>query len=336
MSGAESGDPVDSPTEREQVGAEAAAPHDRPLRVLQLVTTRRPFFEQQVEALEEQGVDCTTVTVPAPEEGGRSAVEYLRFQMRVLRRVLFGEYDVIHANYGLIGPLALVQPSRPVVLTLWGSDAMGADWLVRLSKVAARHSDAVIVPSEPVGELFDCPHRLIPFGVDMDVFRPMSRADCRRALDWPDEPTVLFPYPPSREVKNYPLAEEVVESLSRDRGEDVTLRTMSGVPHKRVPIYMNAADAVVVTSHRESGPMVVKEAAACNVPVVSADVGFASQVLDGVDNSYVCSETGEFVDALSSVLDSDGRSNGRRRIDALGLERMAEDIIDVYGDVIDR
>ncbi len=304
------------------------------VRVLQLATSPRSFFEQQVETLEAQGVECTTLTVPRAADGSRSPKEYLRYEARVLEAVATEEFDLVHANYGLTAPFAFAQPVRPVVLTLWGSDVMGeAGWLKAISRAAATRSDAVIAPSEPVARGVDVPTNRIPFGVDTDRFRPVDRDAARAELGWEtDGPVVLFPYPPSREVKNYPLAESVVESLP----VAADLRTMSGVPHERVPLYMNASDAVLVTSKRESGPMVVKEAAACNVPVVASDVGFVREVLSDVSRSHVCETEAEFVDALASVLRDGRRADGRDRIDGLGLERMGERIREVYAAVLDR
>ena len=306
------------------------------MRVLQLATSPRSFFEQQVETLESQGVECTTLTVPRAADGSRSAREYLRYEARVLQAVAAEEFDLVHANYGLVAPFAFAQPVRPVVLTLWGSDVMGeAGWLKALSRAAASRSDAVIAPSRPVERAVDVPTTRVPFGVDTDRFRPVDRDAARAELGWEtDGRVVLFPYPPSREVKNYPLAEAVVSSLPSDAAAE--LRIMSGVPHERVPLYMNASDAVLVTSRRESGPMVVKEAAACNVPVVASDVGFVREVLADVAQSHVCETEAEFVDALTAVLRDGGRADGRGRVDGLGLARMGERLREVYAEVVDR
>jgi len=303
------------------------------IRTLQLVTTPRPFFRQQVEVLKSRGISSTTVSVPRPVEGSRSPRDYANFYRSVLRHVATGRFDLVHANYGLVAPFALAQPVRPVVLTLWGSDVMSdADWLTRLSAAAARRSDAVVAPSVAIADRLDCDHEVVPFGVDTERFRPMDRTEARRELGWdPDARIVLFPYDPERAVKNYPLAERVVDGLP----VDAELKVMSGVPYEAVPAYMNASDAVLVTSRRESGPMVVKEAAACAVPVVSTDVGFARAVLDGVAHSHVCSSEHDLVAGLTEAVSTDERADGRDRIDALGLDAMGERLHAVYEDALD-
>lgn len=298
-----------------------------PSRVLQLVTTPRSFFDQQVRVLEERGVRCTVVEVPRTENG-RGPGEFARFYRRVLGEALLGNYDLVHANYGLVGPIALAQPVRPVVLSIWGSEVMGysnrLDWATRF---AARHSDAVIAPTEVVSRELDVPHTIIPFGVDTDLFRPIDRDEAREYLGWdPDERIVLFPYDPGRAVKNYPLAERVIERLSTT----AELRTVSGLAYEEMPYVMNASDALLVTSERESGPMVVKEAAACNLPIVSTDVGFVSDVLEGVSNCFVGGSTGVLARHLDSVLERGQRADGRDVIDELSLDEMADRLLTLY------
>ena len=300
------------------------------LRVLQLATSDRAFFRQQVEALEARGVECVVVTVPNAG-ASRGLREYLSFSLRTLGYGL-DDFDVVHANYGLTAPFAFAQPTRPVVLTLWGSDLMGSGWLPRVSRAAARRADAVVAPWETLSRELSgvSDHEVIPFGVDTDLFRPIDRAEARERVGWPaDERIVLFPYDPSRPVKDYPLAERTVSRLSTD----AELRVVNGVPYAEMPCYVNASDAVLVTSERESGPMVVREAAACNVPVVSTDVGAAADVLAGVANSRVAADEAGLAGALEAVLAGDGRSDGRTAVDDLGVDRMGERLYGLYDEV---
>lgn len=299
----------------------------KPINVLQLVTTPRSFFDQQVRVLEERGVRSTIIEVPRPENG-RGVGEFARFYRRVLQEAMSGKYDLVHANYGLIGPFALAQPIRPIVLSIWGSEVMGySRRLDRITRFAARHSDAVIAPSKAVSDELHAPHTVIPFGVDTDLFRPMERSKAREYLGWDtDARIVLFPYDPERPVKNYSLAEEVVESAS----VAAELRTVSGLAYEEMPYVMNASDALLVTSERESGPMVVKEAAACNLPVVSTDVGFVCEFLRDVSNCYIERTPDALVRALESVLKTDVESDGRTVIDELGLDAMGDRLLTLY------
>jgi glycosyltransferase involved in cell wall biosynthesis len=310
---------------------------DVDLRVLQLATSRRSYFQNQVQELEARGVECETLVVPRPreQEKGRGPREYLSFYLQTLGRGL-EDFDLIHVNYGLIGPLALAQPTRPVVTTLWGSDVMGPGWLRRVSQFTARRSDAVISPSKSISDQLDVPHEYIPFGIDTDLFRPTNRDTAREKVGWPtdtDERIILFPYDPERPVKNYALAERVVSRVPH-----ATLKTVSGVPYEDMPDYMSASDALLVTSEHESGPMAVCEAISCNLPVVSRDVGFVTDVLDGVDQSAIADTEAELVSSLVDVLGEEAepgeRSNGRSVADRYSLDTLGRELVHVYQKVL--
>ncbi|MDG5776935.1 glycosyltransferase family 4 protein [Haloarculaceae archaeon H-GB2-1] len=303
------------------------------MRTLQLVTTaERSFFQQQVESLRARGIDCTVLEVPGTHDADapRTPSDYARYLRSVLGRSL-DDFDVVHANYGLVAPFALAQPTRPVVVTFWGTDLMGSPWLRRLGNACARFVDRVVLPSSAMGEYLQRDYDRIPFGVDVETFRPIPKARARREVGWSqDRPIVLFPYDTERPEKDYPRARRVVDRLDAD----VDLRAISGVDHADVPLYMNASDAVLVTSRRESGPMVVKEAVACNVPVVSTDVGFVRETLEPVSCSAVCRTDAELADALAQVLRMNDRPNGREVLSGLDPDSLGEQLEAVYTDLL--
>jgi len=124
-----------------------------------------------------------------------------------------------------------------------------------LSKACAAHADAVVVMSDEMAAELDRPCDVIPHGIDLDRFTPQPTADARRDLEWEEDAHhVLFPYPPERGVKNYGRAARIVEIVSQRFDDPVRLQTVTGVPHKRMPTYMNAADALLLTSNREGSP----------------------------------------------------------------------------------
>lgn len=297
------------------------------------------FYKQQIATMERQGVECTTLVVPGEHKAGetvesRSVTDYLKFYPQVLAHS-FGDYDLIHANYGLTAPIALAQPNLPVVLSLWGTDLYGKYGAV--SRWCARRSDAVIVMSEDMREDLGQDCHVIPHGIDMERFAPAPQADAQAEVGWdPDKRHVLFPYPTSRDVKNFPLAERVVERASTEFAEGVELHSVYGVPHEGVSTYMNAADALLLTSKREGSPNSVKEALACDLPVVATDVGDVSDRLAGVHPSAVGQTEDELVDGLVSVLRAGKPSNGRESVRELGLDRMGERIAAIYADVAGR
>ncbi|KAB1185117.1 MULTISPECIES: glycosyltransferase family 4 protein [Haloferax] len=303
------------------------------IHTLQLVTTRRPFFEQQVAALEQHDVHCDVVTVPKPPSGVRSLRDYMRFYGRVLREALDGPYDIVHANYGLTAPAAIAQPTRPIVLSLWGSDVWGkygyvSDW-------CSREFDAVIVMSEQMADELETESVVIPHGVDMDLFEPLPQDEAQAELGWDDQQQhILFPYSTTREVKDFPRATRIVEAAQERLGRPLTLQTVSGEPHERIPVYMSAADAMILTSRWEGSPNAVKEALACNLPVVSTDVGDVREYLHERSGSFVGRSDEELVTALCEVLERRERPNSRDAMAQYSLDQMAKDIVSVYRQVL--
>ncbi|APE95109.1 glycosyltransferase [Halodesulfurarchaeum formicicum] len=309
------------------------------MNVLNLVTNPdAQFFEQQVETLAGLGVSSDVVAVPGDRRTTddtaepRSVLDWLQFYPQVLRASR-GDYDVVHANYGLTAPAALAQPRRPVVLSLWGSDLLGSvGWVSRL---CARAADAVIVMSEEMAAALDpIDSHVIPHGVDMERFQPLSRRVARDRVGWDgDAAQVLFPYAERRAVKDYPRAEAVVAAAREQFDGDIELRTLHGVAHDRMPLYMNAADALLLTSKSEGSPNSVKEAMACNCPVVATAVGDVPALLSDVTASHVCRTDEELVAGLIDVLERGERSDGRAHVEPYGLDRMGKRILDVYESV---
>lgn len=309
---------------------------DFDLRVLHLVTAEEIFFKQQIETLEQKGIDCTVLVVPGSEQidgdmaSKRGIKEYIQYIPQVRRELRHGEYDLIHANYGLTAPYAVTQFRLPVVLTLWGSDVVGFDGLV--TKACAWRADAVTVRSKEMRELLGrADAHIVPSGIDMKKFQPIDRTVARERVGWDVDGThVLFPYSPEYERKNYPLAQRVVADVEAELGREITLQTISGVDHSEVPYYMNAADCVLLTSDHEGSPNTVKEAMACNVSVVSTDVGDVRERLDGVSPGGVGSDVRELGELLFVVLGGECRSNGREAVSEVSWDRIGDRIRDIY------
>lgn len=304
------------------------------MHVLNLVTNEESTcYRQQMTTLESMGVTCTTLSVPGysewSEEGRhhREIADYLRFVPTVFRRS-FGDYDLIHVNYGLTGPAALAQPNLPVVLGLWGSDLYGK--FGAIGRLSAHFSDEVVVMSERMAQDLGQDCHVIPHGVNLDRFAPQPQDEARAQLGWDDRRHVLFPYPPTREVKDFPRAQRIVDTVGEQLDDDVELHSTTGVPHDQMSVRMNAADAMLLTSTHEGSPNATKEALACNLPIVSVDVGDVDEQVAGVSHSHVCQTDRDLVASLTDVLRAGERSDGRERAREYGLERTGTQLISVY------
>jgi len=298
------------------------------------------FVKSQVDSLVAAGVQTTLYEI----EGWRGSAAYLKAVHRLPRLARSCGADLVHAHYGLSG-VAAMGVKLPLVVSFCGDDLLGRPGpdggltlksraLARLSARAAYRADGVIVKSEEMRRVIArVPDvQVIPNGVDLSRFRRQPRQAARAALGWPPAGQVLlFPANPEEPRKNFALA-QAVERRLRQRGMDVRLETMYGKPQSLIVQAMNAADVLLLPSFHEGSPNAVKEAMACDLPVVAAPVGDVEERLRDCWPSAVAERTEEaFCEATARVLGAGRRSNGRALIQKdLSLEAVAKRIIEVY------
>jgi len=151
-----------------------------------------------------------------------------------------------------------------------------------------------------------------------------------------DKYLILFPFDPARPVKRYDLAKAAVEQLAQ-AGVDVSLVTVCNVENREMPWYYSAADAMVLCSDREGSPTAVKEALACNLPVVATDVGDVKEILRGVEGTRICKqEVSEIARNLREVagLSRSGTFEGRAAMVRYDQADTLQKVIGVYEDVL--
>lgn len=307
------------------------------------------FIAAQVESLRDAGVEIDVLHIDRSE--GRSV--YRGVGRRVSDMASELRPDLVHVMYGGVMADAVTRTVRdcPVIVSFCGTDLLGGTngtvvERVRLrygvagSRRAARLADGIIVKSRNLLDVLPGgvePSRvwIVPNGVDFARFRPLDRADARRRLGWAaDRRHVLFPAQTKRTEKRYWLAQAAVDVLKRS-GTPVELHPFEGVPHADVPYWLNAADVVVLTSTHEGSPNVVKEALACNVAVVSVDVGDVRERLAGIDGCFLADPAPEdLARKLERALARHGRIDARDRIADLALERVAGRVRDIYEHVL--
>lgn len=210
--------------------------------------------------------------------------------------------------------------------------------VVHLSRWIARCVDASIVKSPEMRAIVPARNVfVIPNGVDFNLFRPMARAEARAALGWrQDGYYVLFGNDPAIPRKGFALAQAAVERL-RSRGLPADLMVANGLPQCEVVTRMNASNALLLTSVHEGSPNVVKEAMACNLPVVSTDVGDVAKVVGRTAGCGVCPRDPDaLAAALEVALRHPGPTTGRSDMRHLDRVVVARQVIALYESVLQR
>ena len=322
------------------------------LKILMITTNWPPpdrpctshFIKRQADFLRAAGVDVDVFHF----KGRQDPWSYTKAWLAIRRKLRSTRYDLIHAQFGHSGLMAL--PKRlPYVVTLRGSDilgivsdqdgryTLGGEIGRRLTRFVASKADAVIMVSAHMASHLGPTHRtfVIPSGIDFELFRTMPQDEARTQLGLPaDERLILFVGNPEQKRKRFALAQAAVAILNRRL--PARLLVAWGTPHTDIPKYMCASDALVFTSMQEGSPNVVKEALACDLPVVSVAIGDVEERIGRVEGCELCrDETPEAIaDSLEKVLRRGGRIAGRVSVEHLSERVITEQVISVYRSVL--
>ncbi len=300
-----------------------------------------PFIKSQGESLRSIGANVSYFAVKGKGVGGYlSAARRLR---QLLRRERF---DVVHAHYAYSALVAILAgSSRNLVASFMGSDLYGVHgqhgkltpigyFNIMLSRLVALRAGSVIVKSR--GMLGYLPRRVadrayvVPNGVDLEKLQPMDSRAARRELGLRSEGLyLLFLGNPEDHRKGYTVLREALPLVTR---EDLELLTPYPVPHDEVPLLLNAADVLVFPSAREGSPNLVKEAMACNLPVVSTDVGDIREVIGDTEGCFVVDrDPVSLAEGIKQAIAFGGRTAGRGKIKHLDLNAVAWRVASIYG-----
>jgi glycosyltransferase involved in cell wall biosynthesis len=292
---------------------------------------RGRWVRDQIDEMRRRGVEVDVFSFP-PGRG-----EYLPATRRLRALLRRERFDVVHAHYGLPGWCALAAGARPLLVTFHGTDvrhpvvgalshrlAWRADLVAAVSRALYRPENSRPgLPAVPGAAVLPC-------GPDLSRFQPIPRTEARRELGLdPDRPCLLFPANPARPEKRHDLAASVAAAC------DAELLSGGAIEPERMPLWLNAANAVLVTSDYEGFGMVAVEALACEVPVLSTPVGIAPYALAGIDGCLcapfdLAAWSGGVAPHLAAA---DPRVDGAARAATLGAGRMAERVIEAYRDI---
>jgi glycosyltransferase involved in cell wall biosynthesis len=213
------------------------------------------------------------------------------------------DVDLVHAHGLKAGYLAsTLRPHRPLVVTVHNvvlDEAAGraAPVLRALEGWLPRRVDAVIAVSDEIGRRFGAGpdvHVIPPAGPAPVVVR--GRDEVRRELGIGDGERLVVVVARLHPQKDLPTLFDAVAPLERVRvvvfGEGPDAESLRATAPSNVVLAgsrdsvadeIAAADAFVVSSRWESGPLVLVEAMTLGRPVVTTDVGFASTVVHDGD-----------------------------------------------------
>jgi teichuronic acid biosynthesis glycosyltransferase TuaC len=318
-------------------------------------TPRQPtmgtFVEQQIVGLKRIGVEVDVMLVNRAERGMSS---YFTMRAALQEHIAQFQPNVVHVMYGgvLAERVTSMVTGMPVLVSFCGSDLLGerlsgvlrrivSECGVLASHIAARRAVGIIVKSRNLEEALPVSVdrskvRIIPNGINLERFNPLDQVDCRKKLGWNlNKFHVLFPANAGDPVKRPFLAQAAIEVANR-LGLNAEMHPLRGVPHEEVPIWLNASDAVLLTSLHEGSPNIIKEALACDVPVVSVDVGDVYERISGIDGCHIAQPNADDLAAkLHLVRRKGGRIAGREKVQQISLEQTSLKLRSFYLEVLE-
>ena len=304
----------------------------------------KPFVLSQIESLRKHSIEIDVMNLMGTE----NTINYFIGIFKILNKMRKKKYDLIHAHYSYCGWSSIFQNRIPVVLSLMGSDLYGVPdgkggqtlkGFINIisTKVLIKMVDTVIVKSKSMRKMVSRKDNvfIVPNGVDFDKFKPIQKIRDTKSSDV-SKKRVFFLGNPSLPRKNLSLAQKAIEIVGM-KNPDVELLTTFGVSQDKVVEFMNSSDLLLLTSLLEGSPNVIKEAMACNLPIVSTDVGDVREVIGDTEGCYITSfEPEDVAEKIQEALDFGKRTNGRENIRHLEINNISKKIIFIYAQTLNR
>ncbi|MBP3199304.1 MAG: glycosyltransferase family 4 protein [Butyrivibrio sp.] len=292
-----------------------------------------PFVYEQMKAIQSFGIECKPILVDRGLKG------YLKAIAQIRKTIKDYSPDIVHAHYGLCGLLANLQRIIPVITTYHGTD-IHDKYLRVVSQISVLLSRRNIVVSDDLAENLFKPLsiRVIPCGVNANLLIPMKKEEACLRLGWdPKKTHILFSKEFYNTAKNYPLARASVDLYNSmyPVTYNAELLEFIGYTREQVLLLYNAVDCVLMTSDHEGSPQFIKEAMACNCPIVSVDVGDVKSVISSTAGCYIAERDPADIAKKLDLAIHFGKTNGRDKVlEKFDSKVIAQKVIKVYEEVL--
>ena len=312
-----------------------------------------PFVTEQGESLRALGCEVEYFLVKG---------NYLRAVKALKRKIHECQPDIVHAHFGLSAITAELQSLVPVVTTFHNGETL--NWHVNfLTSLFSRRAKHVVYVAQHIYDLvyFKAKkHSIIPCGVNMDDCHIIDQIAARQQLGFEDGVKyILFGGGFDNLRKNYAILRDAVERIEQapwvpveggERCGNIVCLEMKGLSRAECVLRMNACDLFALPSHSEGSPQALKEAMACNCPILATDIADVRTLLGDLAGHYILrnprktherwdadeKSLDEMTELLQEALQFTGRTNGRDRILEMGLsnEQVAKRLIAIYQSLV--
>ena len=297
------------------------------------------FIKEQIESLNNLGIDNEVFFINSREEG---RIAYLKALGRLRRYLKGNRYDIIHCHHSYSAVLFLMSGrwSHTNRILSYQSDPRNEGGIL-LFRILYRFFDRIILKNRPEETRLSRTVYL-PNGVNTAFFAPREKDACKLKLGLdPGKRYILFMDSynrrPCKRIDRYSKTLAILKDKYHHLDVEPLVLTNTG--RGLIPDYINACDLHLLTSDFEGSPNSVKECMACNVPVVSTPVGNVSDLLIGIDGSYVAKSFSP--DELAELSDRALQTQNRNSREALAIKGLDIDTVagklsKTYEEVLDK
>ena len=301
-----------------------------------------PFVQEQGNALQRAGCEVEYFIIH-PRYG---LLDYILAVRNLKRHIKVYRPDIIHAHYGLSGITARLQHHIPVVVTFHNGETHNCvvNFVSSLFSLFANHTIYVAQHIRKLLYFKSKRYSILPCGVNLEELPIVSYAEARKQLGWKNNKKyILFGGAFDNTRKNVALLRDAVALLNRN---DIEILEMKGLSRAECALRMCACDVFALPTLNEGSPQTIKEAMACNCPIIATDCADIAHLLGDIPGHYLlrnpsstkeywCKDensVAEMAELIQLSLDFNQRTDGRNRIATLQLDnnQIAERLIEIY------
>lgn len=294
-----------------------------------------PFVIEQTEALKKEGCEIDFYGIV-----GKGFWGYYSNRGAYLKKIDEFKPDLIHAHYGLSGMLAVLQNKVPVVITFHNGETHTFVGNL-ISSIAAQRAKHVVYVAEHIRQLCYMKaknYTIIPCGINLSDCNITPFEEARKKLGFDkNKKYILFGGAFDNLRKNFPLLKAGIDLLPNK--DDIVCLEMKGLSRAECTLKMCGCDLFALPTKSEGSPQALKEAMACNCPIIATDVADIKHLLGDVEGHYVCSfDPKDVASKVAKALEFGKRTNGRERITTLGLtnDLVAKKLVVIYKNLLEK
>ncbi len=228
-----------------------------------------------------------------------SKIKYLQSIPLLKRMIKNFNPDIVHAHYSSsYGLLGLMSGFRPLITSVWGSDIyyfpyknIFNKWL---TKLIINYSDKICSTSVAMKQLIEREYRrfdieVISFGIDLDLFKPSYKSkkkitvgtiksiENHNGIDCFIDAAKIIIRDYKKDISFIIVGEGSLKEKMQQRASNLKIENkikfIGFVNHQNVIEYYNDISIFIAVSTRESFGVAVLEAAACEIPSITSNIG---------------------------------------------------------------